>query len=111
MLPITSPVRKCNDRMEKEFALHPDAIVLGIVNERGIANPQTLARIAKLTRRIQAMPGVIARDVESFSTIDNVKTDAGGLAVGPIQDRVPQTRTQLEAFRAAWPALGARAMR
>lgn len=101
MLPVTSPVRKYNDRMEKEFALHPDVIMLGIVNERGIVNPQTLARIAELTREIQAIPGIITRDVASFSTIDNVKAGAGGLAVGPILDRVPQTRAQLEAFRAA----------
>ncbi len=101
MLPVTSPVREYNDRMEKEFALHPDVIVLGIVNDRGIVNPQTLTRIAELTRQIQAIPGVIARDVASFSTIDNVKTGAGGLAVGPILDRVPQTPAQLEAFRAA----------
>lgn len=101
MLPVTSPVRKYNDRMEKEFALHPDVIMLGIVNERGIVNPQTLARIAELTRQIQAIPGVITRDVASFSTIDNVKTGAGGLAVGPILDRVPQTGAQLETFRAA----------
>jgi predicted RND superfamily exporter protein len=101
MLPVTSPVRAYNDRMEKEFALHPDVIVLGIVNEQGIANPQTLARIVELTQRIQAMPGVIARDVESFSTIDNVKTGADGLTVGPILDRIPQTQAQLEAFRGA----------
>lgn len=101
MLPVTSPVRKYNDRMEKEFALHPDVIMLGIVNQRGIVNPQTLARITELTRQIEAIPGVITRDVESFSAIDNVKSGADGLAVGPILGRVPQTQPQLEAFRAA----------
>ena len=101
MLPATSPVRAYNHRMEKEFALHRDVIVLGIVDEKGIVNPQTLAHIAKLTRLIQAIPGVITRDVESFSTIDNVTASAGGLSVGPILDRVPKTRKELAAFRAA----------
>jgi len=42
MLPATSPVRQYNDQVERDFALHPDVIVLGIVNSEGIFNPQTL---------------------------------------------------------------------
>ena len=30
MLPVTSPVRQYNDKVEKDFVLHPDVIVLGI---------------------------------------------------------------------------------
>src|SRR3990172_6540868 len=72
MLPVTSPVRQYNDQVEKDFALHADVIALGIVNEQGVINRETLSRIAELTREIQKMPGVISRDVVSFSTIDNV---------------------------------------
>src|SRR4030067_35340 len=42
MLPITSPVRQYNDQVEREIELHPDVIVLGVVNERGIATKETL---------------------------------------------------------------------
>ncbi len=99
MLPVTSPVRQYNDQVEKEFALHADVIVLGIVNERGIVNRKTLSRIAELTREIQKMPGVISRDVASFSTIDNVTAEGGGLAVGPVLGRVPESDAGLESFR------------
>lgn len=99
MLPETSPVRQYNDRVEKDFALHPDVVALGIVHEQGLVNPGTLARIAKLTRRIQKLPGVISRDVDSFSTIDNVLAQNGELVVRPVLDRIPESREQLEAFR------------
>jgi len=101
MLPVTSPVRQYNDQVEKEFALHADVIVLGIVNERGIINRKTLSRIAELTREIQKMPGVISRDVLSFSTIDNVTVQGWDLAVRPVLDRIPESEADLEAFRKA----------
>jgi predicted RND superfamily exporter protein len=49
MLPITSPVRQYNDQVEREFGLHADNLVVGIVNERGVVNSQTLSHIADLT--------------------------------------------------------------
>ena len=101
MLPVTSPVRQYNDQVEKEFALHADVIALGIVNERGIINRKTLSRIAELTRQIQKMPGVISRDVVSFSTIDNVTTQGEALSVRPVLDRIPESEGDLEAFRKA----------
>ena len=59
MLPETSPVRQYNDEVEKNFALHPDVIVLGIVNSDGIFNARTLHTVKELTLAIQALPGVI----------------------------------------------------
>ena len=32
MLPVASPVRQYNDKVEKDFVLHPYVIVLGLVN-------------------------------------------------------------------------------
>src|SRR3990172_7395352 len=101
MLPVTSPVRQYNDQVEREFALHADVIALGIVNERGIDNRATLSRIAELTRAIQAMPGVIPRDVVSLSTIDDVTGRTGELVVRPVLHRVPETEDELRAFREA----------
>ena len=99
MLPVTSAVRQYNDQVEREFALHADVIALGIVNERGIVNRETLSRIAELTRKIQEMPGVIARDVVSFTTIDNVTAEGGDLAVHPVLEGIPETEADLDAFR------------
>src|SRR3990172_8917360 len=63
MLPITSPVRQYNDQVESWFALHPDMIALGVRNEEGIFNAQTLRRIATTTEAILKIPGVVAPDV------------------------------------------------
>jgi predicted RND superfamily exporter protein len=99
MLPATSPVRQYNDRVDKDFALHADVLVVGIVNDKGIINPTTLSRILHLTREIQKAPGVISRDVTSLSTIDNVTARAGELIVRPVLDHVPGSETELHALR------------
>ncbi|MBI4595397.1 MAG: MMPL family transporter [Candidatus Tectomicrobia bacterium] len=99
MLPVTSPVRQYNDQVEREFELHPDVLVLGVVNEQGIVNKQTLARISDLTFRIQQIPGVIVRDVTSFTTIDNVTVSDGELAVRPLLERIPQRDEELQSLR------------
>jgi hypothetical protein len=101
MLPVTSPVRQYNDQVEKEFGLHADVISVGIVNERGVVNQQTLSRIAQLTREIQKMPGVISRDVVSFTTIDNVTAQGADLAVHPVLESTPESEAGLETFRKA----------
>jgi hypothetical protein len=101
MLPATSPVRQYNDQVEREFALHADVIVLGIVNERGILNQNSLARIAELTHSIQRLPGVIVRDVVSLSTIDNITVQDGALVARPALDHVPESEAGLAVLRGA----------
>ncbi|MDP2982230.1 MAG: MMPL family transporter [Candidatus Latescibacter sp.] len=101
MLPETSAVRQYNDQVERDFALHADVLVLGIVNNGGVVNTTSLSRIAGLTHEIQKISGVISRDVTSFSTIDNINVREGNLIVRPVLDRVPQTPEELESFRQA----------
>lgn len=91
MLPATSAVRVSNDEAERWFALHKDVIVLGIVNEEGIFNRETLGRIAQITGEILKMPGVVVRDVTSLTTVDNVLVEGGQLTVRPAVSEIPQT--------------------
>ncbi len=63
MLPITSPVRQYNDQVEREFRLRADNLVVGIVNEGGVVNRETLSHMAEITRQNQKIPGVVIRDV------------------------------------------------
>ncbi len=49
MLPPTSAVRVGNDEVEKTFGLYEDMIVLGIQNDKGILNPDTLGKIQRIT--------------------------------------------------------------
>ncbi len=101
MLPVTAPVRRYNDQVEREFGLHADNLVVGIVNERGVLNSHTLSHIAELTRQIQKIPGVVVRDVTGFTTIDNITVEGGGLNVRPLLDEAPTSRRELEALRTA----------
>jgi predicted RND superfamily exporter protein len=90
MLPITSPVRQYNDQVEGWFGLHPDVIVVGVASDEGIFVPGTLARVGRLSDAITRLPGVIARDVVSLRTVNDVSvaTD-GALGARPILDRAP----------------------
>ena len=99
MLPATSDVRVWNNKVDNIFALHKDTIALGIANEKGILNPSTLSKIKYITDQILKMKGVAARDVASFTTIDNVSVKNGILVVGPLMTKVPQHRKGIEALR------------
>lgn len=91
MLPVTSDVRVFNDQVDRWFVLHKDVIVLGIVNNEGIFNPQTLERISWITGEILKIPGVVVRDVTSLTTVDNVLVENGQLAVRPAVAGISQT--------------------
>lgn len=101
MLPATSAVRVYNDAVEERFQLHPDWIVVGIVNPSGVLNSTTLAKVARLTAAIVDLPGVAAEDVISFTTADNVLADGASLYVRPVMEEVPQTAQGLAALRRA----------
>ena len=90
MLPETSDVRVWNDEVEKTFGLYEDMIVVGIVNEKGILNKETLSKIIRITDEILKIKGVAARDVNSFPTITNVSAEEGTLKVAPLMTEVPE---------------------
>src|SRR3990172_6549149 len=99
MLPATSPVRQYNDQVESWFALHPDMIVLGVRNEEGIFNPQTLRLIASTTEAILNIQGVIAPDVIGLVTVDDVTAEGDLLSAQPLLGDIPATSEQMQAFR------------
>jgi len=101
MLPPTSDVRVWNDEVEKTFGLYEDMIVLGIQNEKGILNSDTLAKIQRITDEILKIKGVAARDVSSFTTIDNVTVEGETLKVSPLMTTVPKTDKEMTAMRKA----------
>ncbi|MBI5025484.1 MAG: MMPL family transporter [Nitrospirae bacterium] len=99
MLPATSDVRMWNDEVERTFSLYEDMIVLGIVNEKGILNKDTLGKIIRITDEILKLKGVAARDVNSFPTITNVAAEAGLLRVAPLMTEVPKTDKETETLK------------
>jgi len=101
MLPATSAVRVGNDGVEKTFGLYEDMIVLGVTHDRGVINPTTLAKLKRITEAILQIPGVAARDVASFTTVDNVTMEDGALRVAPLMTEVPEQEAGLAKLRQA----------
>ncbi|MBI3222295.1 MAG: MMPL family transporter, partial [Nitrosomonadales bacterium] len=101
MLPENSDVRVWNNEVDKTFALYEDTIVVGVQNDAGVLNRETLGRIARVTDAIIKLEGVASRDVNSFTTVTNVTAEAGTLKVGPLMPGAPQTDAEVEALRTA----------
>ncbi|MBN1794809.1 MAG: MMPL family transporter [Candidatus Omnitrophica bacterium] len=78
MLSSNESVRVFHHEVKKEFSLH-DFIIVGVINEKhrqGVFNPDTLSKIYAITKKAETIEGVIARDIISPSTKDNI-TQAG----------------------------------
>jgi len=101
MLPETSDVRVWNDEVDKIFALYEDTIVVGVQNDAGVLNRETLGRIARITGEILKLQGVASRDVNGFTTITNVTAEAGTLKVGPLMPAAPPSEAEVESLRQA----------
>ncbi|HBG92571.1 MAG: hypothetical protein A2X54_01340 [Nitrospirae bacterium GWF2_44_13] len=98
MLPDTSDVRVWNDEVDKTFGLYEDMIVVGVKNEKGIVNTDTLGKIKEITGEIMKIKGVASRDVNSFPTITNVTAEKGTLRVAPLMTDTPKNEGELKAF-------------
>jgi predicted RND superfamily exporter protein len=99
MLPPSSAVRVWNDSVDQTFGLYEDTIVVGIVHPRSVLNKGTLGKVRDITAEVLKVKGVAGRDVASFTTIDNVTAEAGGLKVAPLVTKIPQNDAELQALR------------
>jgi len=80
MLPANEFVRRFHQEVKKEFTLY-DYIVVGVVDESspaGVFNPRTLEHVYQLTQAIGKIDGVVAYDMMSLSTKDDVQSDGAG---------------------------------
>lgn len=80
MLPETADVRVSNLEVEQIFGLHKDMMAVGVVNDSGIFNPETVNRMARLTEEIRGIDGVAAQDVTSFLVAANMATPPNGFS-------------------------------
>ncbi len=99
MLPATSDVRVWNDEVDRIFGLYEDTIVIGIRNENGVLNKETLGKIKRITDEILKIKGVASSDVNSFPTITNVTAEKGTLRVAPLMTEVPETERNIKALQ------------
>jgi uncharacterized protein len=103
MLAADAPVRVANARIEQQFALAPNMIVVGITRTApaGVFEPDTLGRIHALTTAIVAIEGVAGRDVASLVTTNNVVSEStGDLQIRPALRAPPSGSAEAAAIRA-----------
>ena len=104
MLPAGQPDRLFHNHVEDVFVLH-DAIVVGIVNEtdpNGIFNIGSLGNLHTLSGQILALDGVVAPDLMSLATADNItQTGAGELRFEWMMREAPATQEQADRIREA----------
>lgn len=99
MLPADNPARVFHNEVKARFDMH-DMIVVGVVNERSVYNPQTLANLHSLSDYAEGLEGVIAQDLMSLSTVDNITQEgAGTLRFEWMMREPPQTQAQAETIR------------
>ena len=97
-LPKGHPAIKYDERVDEIFGVK-DSVIIGIVNEqKGIFNPDTLARIARITDKVAALPGVIANrpiDVASLSTATVFVGTESSIGSEPLMTHIPDNSSEI----------------
>jgi len=97
-LPKGHPAIKYDEKVDDVFGVK-DSVIIGIVNEKdGIFNKATLARIARITDKVAALPGVIANrpiDVASLSTATVFVGTESSIGSEPLMPHVPENEADI----------------
>jgi len=102
-LPKGHPAIKYDEQADEIFGVK-DSVIIGIVNEpEGIFNPVTLARIARITEKVAALPGVIAdrpSDVASLSSATIFVGTESSIGSEPLMAQVPAEAADIARLKA-----------
>lgn len=98
MLEADQPDRVTYNAVKRDFGIN-DLLVVGIVDDGGMFRPDPLRRVARLTERIAAIPGVLIDDIVSLTTTDDITSDGGFLRIGPVMTEPPHSDAEAEAIR------------
>lgn len=83
MLSQDAPARVFHNQIKTDFLMR-DMIVVGLVSEKNIFTPDTLATVEHLTNDILQLDGVLKQDLLSLNVVDNIRqlTDENGASQG-----------------------------
>lgn len=98
MLREDEPIRVFHDKVKEDFGIE-ELIVLGVVREDGIFNPESLGKIKRITDEVLGIEGVIADDVMSLTVTNNVVAEGGILNVRPPMTDIPVDASGLERLK------------
>lgn len=101
MLKHTEEVRVTHDLVKKSYDLY-DIIAIGVVddtNENGAFTAKTLNNVSKIVEDIKKIKGVIARDIMSPTTSDDILSGGGMINIEPLSPSVVKSDKQALAVR------------
>ncbi|PVZ66425.1 RND transporter [Pelagibaculum spongiae] len=93
MLPYQQQDRVFHRQVKQDFELY-DSLVVGLVSETTIYQPETLARLKTLTDQIKQIEGVVPQQVLSFSTVDNIRQESGAIRFEWLMPQAPKSEQQ-----------------
>jgi predicted RND superfamily exporter protein len=89
MLRADEPARLFDHEVKDEFAIS-DFIAVGVVDEAGVFNADLLANIHAIVEEVSEIEGVVADDILSPSTVDDISQDSDGvLMVSTLMEKPP----------------------
>ncbi len=92
MLSQNNPDRVLHNQIKSDFNM-PDMIVVGVVGQQSIFQPQALAILQQLSDEITKIDGVIVQDLLSLSVVDNIKQEGvGGIRFEYLMKQAPTTQ-------------------
>lgn len=99
MLESDQPDRVFYRQVKTDFGIR-DLIVLGIDDENGIWRREALEHLKAIVQEIARVRGVIAPDLVSLATTDNVMAKGGAIDMRPPLAEIPETAEAIAALRA-----------
>ncbi len=96
-MPKGHPAIIYDEIIEEKFGAK-DAIIIGIVNDEGIFNYETLSRIARVTEKVAALDGVVANrmiDVASLSTASFFLGTETSIGAKRLMHTVPESEAEI----------------
>lgn len=95
MLPADQSERIYHNKTKEAFNLY-DAMVVGVVNKTGVFTPTALAEIKALSDSIKKIDGVVAHDLVSLSTVDNISQENNALKFEWLMQTAPTDQKDAE---------------
>lgn len=92
-MPKGHPAIIYDELVEEKFGAK-DAIIIGVVNDEGVFNKETLSRIARITEKVAALDGVVANrliDVASLSTASFFLGTETSIGAKRLMPNIPET--------------------
>ena len=90
MLRQDEHVRVYHEEMKETFNLN-DMLVLGVFDEQGVFNKETIPAILAITEEIKELEGVIVDDIMAIGEVDDITSDGGTMRIHPLVEKLPET--------------------